>query len=357
VSTIVDTGGGRESPARTHEKNPLSARRPSGFPGKLEIVSTSGVVEEFFDASFLEELEGLAQAAGTAIPPSPTGADLEQELASFRAPAPGTEAPLDEAGFVELPPAELAARTNALVESCRRSPRREAVEAVENFIVFFQALVPSLSVEGAREIKRAFFRLVPMLLHIAYHDFAGRDDDREEGRTALRNLESILLEIASIHLAPTESELVFRSIDQLAALVNVGQYAMANELVSTRLLSLIQKNKVTRALYRIMEVEVSVQIYLKEKLGYSTPQIRIPDDFDALAEYGPVRVLREASPEGEPKTFLQVHLPNLPSLRDVVLSLVRDDGLIGYELRLDNLGSVEIDLAPATYRIGLVYQP
>jgi hypothetical protein len=196
-----------------------------------------------------------------------------------------------------------------------------------------------------------------MLLHIAYHDFAGRDDDREEGRTALRNLESILLEIASIHLAPTESELVFRSIDQLAALVNVGQYAMANELVSTRLLSLIQKNKVTRALYRIMEVEVSVQIYLKEKLGYSTPQIRIPDDFDALAEYGPVRVLREASPEGEPKTFLQVHLPNLPSLRDVVLSLVRDDGLIGYELRLDNLGSVEIDLAPAIYRIGLVYQP
>jgi hypothetical protein len=315
------------------------------------------VVEEFFDASFLEELEGLAQAAGLAVPLPPAGTDLQRELASFLAPAPGSSAPLDEQGFVCLSPVELSARTNGLVETCRRSPRREAVEVVENFVVFFQALVPTLSAEGAGEIKRAFFRLVPMLLHIAFHDFAGRDDDRAEGRLALRNLESILLEISSIQLAPTESELVFRSIDQLAALVDVGQYAMANELVSTRLLALIQKNKVTRALYRIMEVEVSVQRYLKEKLGYPTPQIRIPDDYAALEEYGPVRILRETSREGEPKTFLQVHLPNLPSLRDVVLSLVREDGLIGYEMRLDNLGSVEIDLAPATYRIGLVYQP
>jgi hypothetical protein len=320
-------------------------------------VGTPSVVEDFFDASFMEELEGLAQAASLAVPPSPSGTDLQQELDSFLAPVPGTTAPLDEAAFVALPPAELATRTNALVETCRRSPRREAVETVENFIVFFQALVPTLSAEGSWEIKRAFFRLAPVLLHIAFHDFAGRDDDRAEGRAALRNLESILLEISSIQLAPTESELVFRSIDQLAALVDVGQYAMANELISTRLLALIQKNKVTRALYRIMEVEVSVQVYLKDKLGYTTPQIRIPDDYAALEEYGPVRVLRETTLGGEAKTFLQIHLPNLPSLRDVVVSLVREDGLIGYELRLDNLGSVEIDLAPATYRIGLVYQP
>lgn len=320
-------------------------------------MGTPGVVEDFFDASFMEELEGLAQAASLAVPPSPSGTDLQIELESFLAPVPGRETPLDEAAFVALPPAELTARTNTLVETCRRSPRREAVETVENFVVFFQALVPTLSAEGSREIKRAFFRLAPVLLHIAFHDFAGRDDDRAEGRAALRNLESILLEISSIQLAPTESELVFRSIDQLAALVDVGQYAMANELISTRLLALIQRNKVTRALYRIMEVEVSVQVYLKEKLGYTTPQIRIPDDYKALEEYGPVRVLRETTLEGEAKIFLQIHLPNLPSLRDVVVSLVREDGLIGYELRLDNLGSVEIDLAPATYRIGLVYQP
>ena len=46
---------------------------------------------------------------------------------------------------------------------------------------------------------------------------------------------------------------------------------------STGLLSIISRNKLTRALFRLMEVEVSMQRYLKEKLGYSTPQVRIPE--------------------------------------------------------------------------------
>src|SRR5207344_561223 len=102
--------------------------------------------------------------------------------------------------FVALSDALLAARTNALIETCRRSPRREPVETVQNFIIFFQALCPTLAPEGAREVKRAFFRLAPTLLHIAFHDFSGQDEGRREGRAALRNLESILLEISSVRL-------------------------------------------------------------------------------------------------------------------------------------------------------------
>ena len=304
---------------------------------------STGEVDEFFDPSFLRELEGLAQAGGLAAPAPQGGFDLHQELASFLAPFPG-DAPLDEAGFVELAAPVLTARTNALVETCRKSARRGAVEAVESFIVFFQALVPNLHAAGSKEIRRAFFRLVPTLLQIAYYDFSGREVDREEGRMALRNLESILLEISSVHLAPTESELVFKSIDQLAGFIDAGEYEVANEVISNRLLALIRKNKVTRALYRLMEVEVSVQRYLRERLGYTTPQIRIPEDFDALEDYGPIRVLREPSCDGLVRTFLLFQLPDLGVLRDVVLSLVREDGLIGYELRLDNMGGVEIKL-------------
>ena len=131
---------------------------------------------------------------------------------------------------------------------------------------------------------------------------------------------------------------------------------MAEELVTARLLSIIRKNKVARALYRIMEVEVGIQVYLKEKLGYPTPQIRIPDDFGPLADYGPLRVLHEPAEEG-PRTYLQLQIPDLPRLRDVVITLVRDDGAIGYELRLDALGSAPLRLSSGTWRLGLTYDP
>ena len=48
-------------------------------------------------------------------------------------------------------------------------------------MVFFQALVPTLSAEGAGNIRRFFFRLAPTLIHIAYNDFGSRQSDREEG--------------------------------------------------------------------------------------------------------------------------------------------------------------------------------
>lgn len=307
----------------------------------------------FFDDSFLAELEGLAATSGTSAPLAPLESDLHERLSTLL--AEGGKA-LDEEAFAALPRERVLDRTDALLETCRLSQKRGALEAVENFIVFFQALLPTLHGQAAREIQHVFFRLIPVLLHIAWHDFAGREVERAEGSKALKGLESILLEIAGVRLQPSESELVRRSIDQVAGLLGAGEYAMAEELVTARLLSIIRKNKVARALYRIMEVEVGIQVYLKEKLGYTTPQIRIPDDFGPLADYGPLRVLHEPA-EGGPRTYLQLQIPDLPRLRDVVITLVRDDGAIGYELRLDALGSAPLRLSSGTWRIGLTYDP
>ena len=307
----------------------------------------------FFDDSFLAELEGLASGPGPQAPLGPLEDDLHERLAAIL--RHGGQ-PMGEEAFAALPPDAVLDRTDALLETCRLSPKRGALEAVENFVVFFQALLPTLHGAPAREIQRVFFRLVPVLLHIAWHEFSGRPEERAEGRKALKGLESILLEIAGVRLQPSESELVLRSIDQIAGFLGAGEYTMAEELVTTRLLAIIRKNKVARALYRIMEVEVGIQVYLKEKLGYTTPKVRIPDDFADLSDYGPLRVLREDTAEGA-KTFLQFQLPDLPRLRDVVVTLMREDGVIGYELRLDALGSVELRLSSGTWRIGLTYEP
>lgn len=307
----------------------------------------------FFDESFLAELEGLATGPGPQAALGMLENDLHERLFAI---LQHDGQPLGEDAFAGLPPEAVLDRTDALLDTCRLSPKRGALEAVENFIVFFQALMPTLHGAPAREIQRVFFRLVPVLLHIAWHDFSGLPGERAEGRKALKGLESILLEIAGVKLQPSESELVLRSIDQIAGFLGAGEYTMAEELVTTRLLAIIRKNKVARALYRIMEVEVGIQVYLKEKLGYTTPQFRIPDDFGPLSDYGPLRVLREDAAAGV-KRFLQFQIPDLPRLRDVLVTLVREDGAIGYELRLDALGSVELRLSSGTWRIGLTYEP
>ena len=307
----------------------------------------------FFDDSFLAELEGLATGPGPSTPLGPLEDDLHVRLEAVL--RHGGEI-LGEEGFAALDKDEALDRTDALLATCRESTKRGGLEAVESFMIFVQALLPTLHGEPAREIQRVFFRLVPVLLHIAWHDFAGREAERVEGRKALKGLESILLEIAGVRLQPSERDLVLRSIDQVAGFLGAGEYAMAEEFVTTRLLAIIRKNKVARALYRIMEVEVSIQVYLKEKLGHTTPQIRIPDDFAPLSDYGPLRVLREDLVTGA-KTYLQFQIPDLPRLRDVMVTLIREDGAIGYELRLDALGSLELRLSSGTWRIGLTYQP
>jgi hypothetical protein len=305
----------------------------------------------FFDDEFLAELRGLGGAS--LAPLAPLEDDLHTrlgEILRFQGQ------PLDEAGFAALPPEAALERTDALLEACRQGRERGALDAIEGFIVFFQALLPTLQGKATAEMQRLFYHLVPVLLHIAWHGFGEREEASHEGRKALKGLESVLTEIAGVRLQPSESELVLGSIDQVARLMSSGEYGLAEELVSSRLLSLIQKNKMARALYRIMEGEVAIQVYLKEKLGHSTPQIRIPEDFEPLSEYGPLQVLREDGPNG-PKTYLQLQIPDMPNLRDVLVTLMRDDGMIGYEFRLDALGSVELELTRGTWRIGLTYDP
>lgn len=310
--------------------------------------------EEFFDPGFLAELEGLA-AVGKGAPTPGESRHLNETFDQFLRSGSG-EAPLDEEGFVALSGTALHDRVDALIEIARGGAGRAAVEAAENFIVFFQALVPTLSVEGAADIKRSFFRLIPTLLHIAYNDFADDEGERAQGRAALHNLETILIEISNVRLAPTERELVFKNIDQMADFIAVGEYRMANELISSQLLEIIRGNKLTRALFRLMEVEANVQVYLKEKVGYLTPQIRVPDDVERLSDYGPVRVLEEEH-QGERKLFLQVHIPEIPLLRDIVLRLVNQADGATFDLRLDSLGSTELVVPPGSYSLGLVYQP
>jgi hypothetical protein len=319
-------------------------------------MSEATVPEEFFDPSFLAELEGLAAMEKGAPAPLSLSSNLSEKLQAFLAGS-GPGAPLlDEAGFVELASGELHTRVETLVEVARASGRKQAAQAVENFVVFFQALVPTLAEEGARDIKRFFFRLAPTLLHIAYNDFADEAEKRSEGQSALRNLETILIEIANVRLAPSERELVFKNIDQMAAFIAVGEYTMANQVISSQLLEIIRGNKLTRALFRLMEVEANVQVYLKEKVGYLTPQVRLPEDVERLHEYGPVRLLEEEV-LGERKLFLQVHIPEIPILRDIVLRLVNQESGETFDQRMDALGSTELTVPPGVYSLGLVYEP
>ncbi|MBN2369334.1 MAG: hypothetical protein JXO72_02485 [Vicinamibacteria bacterium] len=318
-----------------------------------------GPVETIFDPGFVSELEELAATLRDLHAQPSVAVALPSKLAAFLAPNPGSteRQSLDEGRFVLLSEPQLHERLNLLIALCRQGGRREALEAIENFIVFFQAFVPTMQgEEGKNQVKRFFFRLVPTILHIAANDFGETDEQRAEGCAALRHLDEILTEISTIRLTPTESEVIFRNVDQLASFVAVGEYALANEIISSQLLGIISRNKLARGLYRIMEVEVNVQRYLKERLGYSTPQVTIPEDFERLAAYGPIRFLEEDE-GGRIRRFIQIQIPDIPILRDVVLHLAPHSGKAGIDLRLDALGAVEVDLAPGGYGLGLVYQP
>lgn len=280
---------------------------------------------------------------------------LRKALDSFGKTTEGEA--VTEASFVSLPPPLLTERCNSMIESCRQSPRPESAQVVESFVVFFQTLVPTLRAESSREVKATFYRLAPTLLQMAWDDFGGRGSRADEGQQALRQLEALLLEVASVRLAPAESDLLFRSLDQLATLMAGGEYTMAKDVVATPLLGILRKNRVARSLFRLMEVEVDLQRYIKDKLGYSTPQIRLPEDVDALTEFGPITIFEEDGADGETMRFLQLELPDVPILTDIVVHVARDGADDQRDLRLDGLGSVRLDLPPGLYRIGLAYEP
>lgn len=334
---------------------------PDSPPSPEETAPAGPDDDGFFDPSSLAELEALAASHAGPGSPLSISSELDGKLDIFLTEAVIGHAKrprrLTENAFVELPLPALAARVETLLEICRQAGESETVRAVESFIVFFQALLPTLGEEGAREVRRFLFRLAPTLIHIAYNDFARDESRRCEGRAALQSLENVLIEVSSVHLTPSETELAFRSVDQMAAFIGAGEYAMATDVISAQLLEIVVRNKLMRSLFRIMEVEVNVQRYLKENLGYTTPQICIPDDFARLSEYGPLRVLKESDLDGAVRCLIQVQIPHIPILREIVLHLAAVDASRSYDLRLDALGSVEVDVPPGVYSIGLVYQP
>jgi hypothetical protein len=316
--------------------------------------------QDFFDAEFLSELEELANVGGGRAPGATEVSSVAAEgLQEFLTPPEGwgVAGPLDEQAFVALSSDQLGERIGVLVEVCRHGGTGVAARAVENTVVFVQALVPTLASEGAEAIKRVFFRLVPTLIHIAYNDFSPDPGKREDGRTALRNLERILIEISSIRLAPAEGELIFRSIDQMTGFIGVAEYTMANDVISSQLLSIIERNRLQRALFRLMEAEVAIQRFLKEKLGHATPRLRIPDDVPHLGEYAPIRVFSEEGSDGATRQFLEIQVPNMPDLTDVVVKVVGEETGEQHDLRLDALGSAELLLPDGAWALGLIYQP
>jgi hypothetical protein len=279
-----------------------------------------------------------------------------ETLAAFLAPVLPGGAALSEASFLELSAGQIGERCNALIEAGRHSPRREAAQATESFIVFFQALVPTLGQQPAREIKATFFRLVPTLVQMAWEEPVEGSERRRDSHEALAILETILLEIASVRLAPVESGQLFKALDQLATLITAGEYALARDVVAGPLLGILRKNRVARSLFRLMEVEVALQSYILDRLGHASPRIRIPGDLAALSDFGPLRVFEDEGPDGQRKVYLQVQLPDIPVLSDIVVQLSQEGGG-DQRLRLDGLGSVPLDLPPGLYEIGLLYEP
>lgn len=308
--------------------------------------------DALFDAEFLAELRDLADATDRLQPPS-VALSAHLDMQAFLAPSPGRAAPLSEDDFVALAPDALTERTDALLHIARRSSDHAAAAAVDSFVVFFQTLLPGLTPEGAEQVRRLFFRLVSTLLHLCHAGFGGK---HEEGQRALSQLETILIEVSGVRLTPAESDLVARALEPLAGFVAAGEYALASDVVSSQLLAILAKNRVTGNLYRLMQVEATVQLYLKQKLGHPTPQLRVPEDFPALAAYGPIRVIDESEPD-EPRHLIQVQLPDIPMPRHVVLHLVPRGGGEPHDLRFDLLGCAVLALPPGHYDFGLLYRP
>ena len=67
-------------------------------------------------------------------------------------------------------------------------------------------------------------------------------------------------------------------------------------------------------------------------------------------------MFEEESPESGRQVFLQVQLPDIPILSDIVVHLSGDGGR-DFRLRLDGLGSVPLELPAGLYQIGLLYEP
>ena len=160
----------------------------------------------------------------------------------------------------------------------------------------------------------------------------------------MRNLESILIEISTVRLAPSESELVFRSVDQMSEFIGVREYAMANEIIGSRLLSVVERNSFHAGPLSTHGsrgqhpgVHEGAARTLIRRSGYRRTTSSFPTT-------GPSGSCAKSCRTVPANTFIQVQLPHIESLKDVTLHLAPDDGGPGHDLRLDALGSAMLDL-------------
>ena len=68
-------------------------------------------------------------------------------------------------------------------------------------------------------------------------------------------------------------------------------------------------------------------------------------------------MFEEEGAGGKRQLFLQVQLPDIPILSDIVVHLSPEGGGREQRLRLDGLGSVPLEVPPGLYQIGLLYEP
>jgi len=141
--------------------HPVDQRSDSRFPEGGAAIPDPAGENDAFDPELISELEGVVADSDRAASSAALDIEIDQglleALQSLRAGSEGEPA-LTEAAFLGFTPPQLAERCNLLIEACRRSPRRQAAQAVESFVVFFQALLPTLRDEPAREVKARFGR-------------------------------------------------------------------------------------------------------------------------------------------------------------------------------------------------------
>jgi len=263
--------------------------------------------------------------------------------------------PLTEDAFAQLPVPALDARANALISACRRG-RSPAARAVENVVVLFWMLAQTLTDRTGTAIRRLFFRFIPTLINLAYRDFSDDPVRRADGAQALDRLQQVLVEVSTACLTPSESARVLSAVDQLAVFIEMGDYAIANQVVGVQLERFLARNSLRRALYHLMRAESEIDRYIRGRLGRGEARIRLPEDVPLLGDYAPLRIFDEPR-RGRSQRLMELQLPNIPRPEDVVVRLVGAGARTPFDRRLDNLGALELIVPDDSYELGLVYDP
>lgn len=264
-------------------------------------------------------------------------------------------APLTEDAFARLSISRFDARANALIRVCRGGPAG-AARAVQNVVALFWMLGQTLSGETADSIKRLFFRFIPTLIQVAYRDFSDNPVCRADGVQALDKLQQMLVEISSTQLTPSESARALSSIDQMAVFIATGDYPVANSVVGSQLARFMERSRLRRALYHLMQAEAEIDRYIRERLGRGRANIQLPQDVPLLSDYAPLRIFQEPR-GGQPRQLMELQLPNIERPDDVVVRMVGAENRVPIDQRLDALGALELLVPDDSYELGLVYDP